>query len=63
MNIYPAAERNSRDPFMQALLGAPFDDEPQTDEEFEDANEAWQGYLNGEPRPWSEVRGELASDR
>ena len=48
---------------MQALLDAPFDDEPQTDEEFEDANEAWQGYLNGESRPWSEVRGELASDR
>ena len=55
--------QNSRDPFMQALMDAPFDDEPQTDEELEGANEAWQEYLDGEGRPWAKVRGEIASDR
>ena len=48
---------------MQALLVAPFDDEPQTDEELEAANEAWREYLDGKARPWAEVRGEIASDR
>ena len=55
--------QNSRDPLMQALLDAPLDDEPETDEELKGANEAWQEYLDGEARPWSEVRGELESDR
>ena len=55
--------QNSRDPLMQALLDAPLDDEPETDEELKGANEAWQEYRDGEARPWAEVRGELASDR
>ena len=48
---------------MQALLVAPFNDEPQTDEELEAANKAWWEYLNGEARPLAEVCGEIASDR
>ncbi len=63
MNAYPPMERNSRDPFVQALLVAPFDDEPQTDEELEAANKAWREYLNGEARPLAEVRGEIASGK
>lgn len=55
--------RNSQDPFMQTLLNAPLDDERQTDEELEGANEAWQEYLDGEARPWVEVRREIASDK
>ena len=55
--------RSSRDPFVQALLDAPLDNEPETEEELRTADEAWQEYLDGEARPWTEVREELTSDR
>ena len=43
--------RNSRDPFVQALLEAPLDDELETEEELKAADEAWQEYLDGKARP------------
>ena len=50
------------DPLTQALLEASDDDEPTTPEEDAEADEAWQDYLKGKARPWSEVRAELAGD-
>ena len=47
----------------QALLDAPLDDEPETEEELKVADEAWQEYLDGKARPWAEVREELTGDR
>ena len=55
--------RSNRDPFVQALLDAPLDDEPETAEERKTADEAWQEYLEGKARPLAEVREELTSDR
>lgn len=46
----------------QALLDAPLDDEPETEEEHKVADEAWQEYLDGKARPWAEVREELTGD-
>ena len=43
----------------QALLDAPLDDEPETEEERKAVDEAWQEYLDGKARPWAEVREEL----
>ena len=63
MNTYPLMGDNSPGPFVQALLDALLDDEPQTVEELEGANEAWQEYLDGNARPWAEVREELTSDK
>jgi hypothetical protein len=54
--------RNMGDPMLQALMEAPYDDEPTTPEEDEGAREAWQEYLRGEARPWEEVRKELLSE-
>ena len=48
--------RSNRDPFIRALLEAPLDDEPETEEELNAADEAWQEYLDGKARPWAEVR-------
>ena len=48
---------------MQALLDAPLDDEPETQEELKAADEAWQEYLHGKARPLAEVREELTSDK
>ena len=50
------------DEFVRALMEAPEDDEPMTDEEAQGADEAWQEYLRGEARPWEEVRKELGND-
>jgi len=47
------------DPFLQALLNAPIDDEPYTPEEQAEDEEAWQEYLRGEGRNWKDVRAEL----
>ena len=55
--------RTSCDPFVQALLDAPLDDEPETQEELEAADKAWQEYLEGKARPLAQVREELTSDR
>lgn len=55
--------RSNRDPFVQALLDATLDDEPETQEELKAADEAWQEYLEGKARPLAEVREELTSDR
>ncbi len=46
----------------QALLDAPLDDEPETQEELKAADEAWQEYLDSKARPWAEVREELTGD-
>ncbi|MGI8856206.1 MAG: hypothetical protein ACR2JW_10675 [Thermomicrobiales bacterium] len=51
-----------RDPFLQALMDAPIDDEPSTPEEDAGAAEAWQEYQRGEARPWKEVRAELLDE-
>ena len=53
----------NRDPFIQALLEAPLDDEAETEEEQNAADEAWQEYLDGKARPWAEVREELTRDK
>ncbi|MCI0438400.1 MAG: hypothetical protein L0177_04635 [Chloroflexi bacterium] len=50
------------DPFLKALAAAPEDDEPDSPDEKEGAEEAWQEYLRGEAQPWEEVRKELGSD-
>ncbi len=55
--------RSNRDPFIQALLEAPLDDEPETEEELNAADEAWQEYLDGKARPWAQVREELTRDK
>ena len=47
------------DPFVRALMNAPIDDEPYTDEERAEDEEARREYLRGEGRPWEEVRGDL----
>lgn len=62
MNTYPPMEDNSQDQFMQALLDAPLDDEPETEEELKAADEAWQEYLDGKARPWAELREKLTGD-
>ena len=54
--------QSNRDPFVQALLDAPLDDEPETVEERKIADEAWQEYLDGKARPLAEVREELTGD-
>jgi len=54
--------RKTADPFLQALLEAPEDDEPTTPEEDAAAKEGWDEYLRGEGRPWEEVRKELGGD-
>ncbi|HLF03723.1 MAG TPA: hypothetical protein VI855_00675 [Dehalococcoidia bacterium] len=54
--------RNMGDPLLQALMAAPYDDEPTTPEEDKGAEEAWQEYLRGEARPWEEVRKELEKE-
>ena len=54
--------RNMGDPLVRALMEAPEDDEPTTPEEDKLAEEAWQEYLGGKPRPWEDVRDELVSE-
>jgi hypothetical protein len=53
--------RNMGDPMMQALMEAPYDDEPTTPEEDQGADEAWQEYLRGEAISAEEAKHELLS--
>ena len=53
--------RNMGDPFLQALMEAPEDDEPTTPEEDEGAAEAWQEYLRGEGITMEEAKRDLLS--
>lgn len=53
--------RNMGDPMMQALMEAPYDDEPTTPEEDEGAEEGWQEYLRGEAISAEEAKRELLS--
>ena len=50
------------DPLLHSLMQASEDDEPDTLEEQQASDKAWQEYLRGEARPWEEVREELASE-
>ena len=54
--------RDLTDPFVRALVEASEDDEATGPGEDEGADEAWQEYLNGEARPWEEVRKDLGVD-
>jgi len=55
--------RNMRsDPVLRALLEAPQDDEPETEEERAAVRQAWQEYLRGQARPWEQVREELTRE-
>jgi len=47
------------DPVLTSLANAPFDDEPETDEERAAVEEAWEGYGRGEWKSMDEVRREL----
>jgi hypothetical protein len=53
--------RNMGDPMLQALMEAPYDDEPTTPEEDAGAREAWQEYLRGEAISAEEAKRELLS--
>ena len=53
--------RNMGDPMVQALMEAPYDDEPTTPEEDEGAREAWQEYLRGEAISAEDAKRELLS--
>ncbi|MBM3933146.1 MAG: hypothetical protein FJ319_02400 [SAR202 cluster bacterium] len=59
---YLKSLRDQGDPFLRALLNAPIDDEPETEEEREGVAEAWQEYLDGKARPLEEVIDELRKD-
>jgi hypothetical protein len=48
------------DPVVRALMNAPIDDEPYTDEERAEDAEAWQEYLRGEGRRLEDVKAELS---
>jgi hypothetical protein len=47
------------DPLARALLNAPIDDEPYTDEERAEDAEARRDYLRGETRDWDDFQAEL----
>ncbi len=51
--------RNMGDPMLQALMEAPYDDEPTTPEEDEGAEKAWQEYLRDEAISAEEAKREL----
>jgi hypothetical protein len=53
------ARRRERDPMIAAFEDAPEDDEPFTDEEAAEADEAWEQYKRGEAIPLDEIRREL----
>lgn len=52
-------DARERDPLLAAVLRAPLDDEPSSDEEDRSAREAWAEYERGEAVPLSEIRDEL----
>ncbi len=47
------------DSLARALLNAPIDDEPYTDEERAEDAEALQEYLRGETRDWDDFQAEF----
>jgi hypothetical protein len=51
--------RATADPVLRALLEAPLDDEPETEEERRAVHEAREELARGEVRPLEEVRREL----
>jgi len=51
--------RATADPVLRALLEAPPDDEPETEEEHQGVHEAWEELGRGEVRTLEEVRREL----
>jgi hypothetical protein len=53
------ARRHERDPMIAAFEDAPEDDEPFTDEDAADADEAWETYKRGEAVPLDQVRHEF----
>ena len=50
------------DPFILALMNAPIDGEPETDEERAAVAEAFEDLAHGRVRPWEDVRRELAGE-
>lgn len=51
--------RNTRDPLVQKLIEAPYDDEPLTPEEEAAVQEAWEAVARGEVLSDEELRREL----
>jgi predicted transcriptional regulator len=51
--------RNTRDPFMQKLVETPYDDEPLTEEDIADLDEAWEDVAAGRLVPHEEARQRL----
>lgn len=49
----------SGDPLVQALLKAQIDDEPLTEEDLRDLEEAEKAITEGKVKPWEEVKKEL----
>lgn len=48
------------EPLLRRLWTAPYDDEPETEEERQAVAEAYEDISAGRVRPWEEVRRELA---
>jgi len=53
------ARRRERNPMIAAFEDAPEDDEPFTDEEAAEADEAWASYKRGEAAPLDQIRHEF----
>jgi hypothetical protein len=53
------ARRHETDPMVEAFENAPEDDEPFTEEEAAEADEAWAQYKCGEAVPLDEIRHEF----
>ena len=47
------------DPFLLALMDAPVDDEPESEEERAAVAEAFEDLARGRTRPWEDVRREI----
>ncbi len=56
---FPAYLRDMADPVRRALLTAPWDDEPETEDERQAVQEARDELARGEVYPLDEVRREL----
>jgi hypothetical protein len=52
-------DQRVRDPLLEAVERAPFDDEPVTADEEQSAAESWDEYQRGEAVPLHEIRHEL----
>lgn len=51
--------RNTRDPMMQKLVEAPYDDEPLTEEDEAALAEGWEAFARGDVYSDEEVRHQL----